>query len=87
MNLRIPQSVVLSQQTSAGIDGTRQIDLQYLLRTPRNVLSLELSSGGFSTGAFAGVDALEGWFEVVAELGCEALGAASEFADDSAMFG
>jgi hypothetical protein len=53
--------------------------------TPRNVFSLELSSGGFSTGAFAGVDALEGSLEVAPEFGCEALGAASMFADGSAM--
>ena len=53
--------------------------------TPKNVFSLELSSGGFSTGASAGVDALEGSWEVAAEFGCEALGAASMFAEASAM--
>lgn len=53
--------------------------------TPRNVFSLEVSSGGFSTGAFAGVDALEGSLEVAAEFGCEALGAASMLAEGSAM--
>ena len=37
------------------------------------------SSGAFSTGASAGVDALDGSFEVAAEVG------ASEVAADSAM--
>lgn len=51
-----------------------------LLSTPKNVLSLLPSSGAFSTGAFAGVDALEGSFEVAAEVG------ASEVAGGSAIF-
>jgi hypothetical protein len=51
----------------------------YLLRTPRNVLSLLLSSGAFSTGALASADALEGSFAVAAEVG------ASECAEGSAM--
>jgi hypothetical protein len=51
----------------------------YLLRTPRNVFSLLPSSGAFSTGAFAGADALEDSFAVAAEVG------ARVFADGSAM--
>ena len=38
---------------------------------PKNVLNLELSSGGFSTGAFAGVAALEGSLELAAEAVAE----------------
>lgn len=57
----------------------------YLLSTPRNVFSLEPSSGGFSTAAFAGVEAREGSLDVAVEFGCEALGAASELAAESAM--
>lgn len=53
--------------------------ISYRLSTPKKVLSLLPSSGAFSTGAFAGVEALEGSFEVAAEVG------ASAFAEDSAM--
>jgi hypothetical protein len=46
--------------------------------TPRNVLSFEPSSGAFSTGAFAGVDALEGSLEeAAAELSCDVVAGAS----------
>jgi hypothetical protein len=48
----------------------------YLLSTPRNVLSLELSSGGFSTGVVAGIGAPEGPFEA----GAARVGGASEAA-------
>lgn len=49
-------------------------------------MSFEVSSGGFSTGAFAGVVAPEGSFELPAELDMVVLGAASAgFAEASAM--
>lgn len=38
---------------------------------PKNVLNLELSSGGFSTGAVAGVVALEASVEFAAEAVAE----------------
>ena len=58
----------------------------YLLRTPRKVLSLLPSSGGFSTAAFAGVDALEGSVDVVADTDAGAL-AGMVGAEASAMGG
>lgn len=50
-----------------------QMVLRYLLKIPRNVLNLELSSGAFSTAALAGVAARElspeSRADVVAESG------------------
>ena len=66
-----------------------QVQVQpYLLRTPRNVLSLEPSSGGFSTSAFAGIGVPEGPLEAGAEsVGGASLAASVGGARFSAMGG
>jgi hypothetical protein len=58
---------------------------RYLLSTLKKVLSFDPSSGGFSTGAFAGVAALEGSLEFGAVLWGEALAASAGVAEASAM--
>ena len=53
---------------------------------PKNVFSFELSSGGFSTGASAGVGALDSSFEPGAETDGEAfVDAIAGVAEPSAM--
>lgn len=68
MNLALSQPVLSKADRRAGC---------YLRRMPRKVLSLELSSCAFSTGALAGVEVREGSLEVAADAAAAgAVGAA-----------